>query len=57
VQVIQRVYRSWGERKALINTRLAIAQSFLGKKQRRAQSIFRPFTGQYGPHVTRYALL
>ena len=48
-QVIQRAYRSWSERKALINTRLAVAKSFLGKKQRRAQSIFRPFTGQYGP--------
>jgi myosin-1 len=46
IQVIQRAYRSWSERKALINTRLAVAKSFLGKKQRRAQSIFRPFTGQ-----------
>ena len=46
-QIIQRAYRSWSERKALINTRLAVAKSFLGKKQRRAQSIFRPFTGQY----------
>lgn len=44
--MIQRAYRSWSERKALINTRLAVAKSFLGKKQRRAQSIFRPFTGQ-----------
>ena len=45
-QVIQRAYRNWSERKALINTRLEVAKSFLGKKQRRAQSIFRPFTGQ-----------
>ena len=49
MQVIQRAYRSWSERKALINTRLAVAKSFLGKKQRRAQSIFRPFTGQCDP--------
>jgi myosin-1 len=54
LQVIQRAYRSWSERKALINTRLAVAQSFLGKKQRRAQSIFRPFTGQCAPSASEF---